>query len=292
MRKINIGAGSSWYQDGWELLDNGSGTYKEPWKHQGKCWDSHLPDDTYDIVFTSHMLEHIPHFRLEKTIAEFNRIMKIGGTLRILVPNLKKYATAYVNGDTSYFSGSQHYADHLGIGGSFVRLMISPGQQTLAVSREMDEIFGGYAHLYAFDFDMMRILLEKWGFGEIVESEPGESALEELRDMQHLVHDGKRYDRSDDFVKKNKYRKTGKDWHFSGFDKGSSTQLVVEAKKIASITYEYSKEYEYNKQARFDDPLSLLKLRIYRIISRMVDFSFLVSQKSGLLKLLKPVFRR
>jgi predicted SAM-dependent methyltransferase len=78
MHKINIGAGSNWYEEGWELLDNGSGRYNEPWKHRGKSWDTRLPDDTYDIVFTSHMLEHVPHFRIEKTIAEFNRIMKTG----------------------------------------------------------------------------------------------------------------------------------------------------------------------------------------------------------------------
>ena len=51
----------------------------------GKAWKNSLPNDTYDIVITSHMLEHVPHFRLEKTISEFNRIMKIGATIRILV---------------------------------------------------------------------------------------------------------------------------------------------------------------------------------------------------------------
>ncbi|WP_418502570.1 class I SAM-dependent methyltransferase [Flagellimonas sp.] len=292
MKKINIGAGASWYQEGWELLDNGSGGYNEHWKHKGKSWDSGLPDNAYDVVFTSHMLEHIPHFRLEKTISEFNRIMKSGGTIRILVPNLKKYATAYVSGDESYFSGSQHYSSHLGIGGSFVRLLISPGQQTLAVSREMDEIFGGYAHLYAFDFDMMRILLQKWGFGDIVESEPGESHVDELRDMQHLVHDGQRYERSDPFVKKKKYLKTGKEWHFGGFDKSSSTQLVVEAKKVRDVPYSYDNEYEYNKQARFDDSLALVKLGIYRRISAFVDFSYSLARKLGVLKLIKIVLRR
>ena len=35
--------------------------------------------------------------------------------------------------------------------------LISPGGQTIAMSREMDEFFGGYAHLYSFDFEMLNI---------------------------------------------------------------------------------------------------------------------------------------
>ena len=29
MRKINIGAGPNWYEDGWEVLDNAPGKYNE-----------------------------------------------------------------------------------------------------------------------------------------------------------------------------------------------------------------------------------------------------------------------
>lgn len=291
MRKINIGAGSSWYEEGWELLDNGSGGYHEPWKHKGKCWDTGLPDDTYDIIFTSHMLEHVPHFRIEKTIAEFNRIMKTGATLRILVPDLKKYATAYVNGDVSYFSGSRHYSDHLGIGGSFVRLLISPGQQTLAFSRELDEVFGGYAHLAAYDFEMMKRLLERWGFGEVMESAPGQSAIEELRTPQHLVHDGTEVDRSDEFVKTREFMKTGKPWHYGGFDKTSETQLVVEAVKVHTESYTFDKEFDYNKVARFGDPLDKLKLSMFRVISRAIDAAYAVAKGTGLTRLIKVLVR-
>ena len=54
-----------------------------------------------------------------------------------------------------------------GIGGSFLRQVISAGGQTIAINREFDEILGGYAHLFCFDFELMKILLEKWGFSNI-----------------------------------------------------------------------------------------------------------------------------
>ena len=252
MRKINIGAGPTWFEEGWEVLDNAPGKYNETWKHKGKCWDNNLQDSVYDIVLTSHMLEHVPHFRLEKTISEFNRILKIGGTLRILVPSLTKAAKAYVNKDKAFFSTSKHYSDHMGIGASFVRILISPGQQTIAISRELDEIFGGYAHLYSFDFEMLKTLLEKWGFGFVEESEPGQSKIKELRKMQYLISDGKEYDTSDEFVKKKSFLKNGKNWHFGGFDKSSAKQLIVEAKKEREEKYNFEKEYEFNKGARFN----------------------------------------
>jgi hypothetical protein len=161
-----------------------------------------------------------------------------------LVPNLKKFATAYVKGDMSYFSGSRHYSDHLGVGGSFLRLVISPGHQTIAMSRETDEIFGGYAHLNAYDFEMMKRLLEKWGFGEVKESAPGQSARPELRMLQRLVHDGNAHDRSEPFVREKQFVKTGKAWHYAGFDKSSETQLAVEPVKVRTEAYAYEKEYE------------------------------------------------
>ena len=262
-----------------KALDNAPGKYNEKWKHSGKCWDNNLLENTYDIVLTSHMLEHVPHFRLEKTISEFNRIMKIGGTLRILVPSLSKAAKAYVKGDKSFFSSSKHYSDHLGIGASFVRVLISPGQQTIAISREMDEIFGGYAHLYSFDFEMLKILLEKWGFGEIKESEPGKSKIKELRKIQCLISGDKQYKTSDNFVRKKSFLKSKNNWHYAGFDKSSSKQLIIEAKKIRNEKYYFDKEYEFNKGARFNSKVFNFKLKIFKVISKVIDVIYLTIKK-------------
>tara|TARA_R110002074_G_scaffold402247_1_gene605658 strand:- start:231004 stop:231891 length:888 start_codon:yes stop_codon:yes gene_type:complete len=289
-RKINFGGGNTWFAEGWDVLDNAPVEYGKSWQYKGKCWDSNLPDDTYDIVFSSHMLEHVPHFRLEKTIAEFNRIMRVGGTLRILVPSLRHAAEAYVNNDVSYFSGSRHYSDHMGIGASFLRLLISPGGQTLAISREMDEILGGYAHLYAFDYKMLSTVLEKWGF-EVKESEVGKSEVEELRDYQHVMCDGKRYEMDDPFVKKKGYLAKDVNGYASGFDKASKTQLVVEAKKKVSVPYTFEKQYQFNQNGQFDSPIDKIKLIIVRIVFRLVDFAYIVAKRVGLTKLVKWIIK-
>ena len=35
-----------------------------------------IKDKSYDLIFTSHMLEHVPHFELEKTISEVQPTLK------------------------------------------------------------------------------------------------------------------------------------------------------------------------------------------------------------------------
>lgn len=290
-RKINIGGGNLWFKEGWEILDNAPVEYGKPWQHQGKCWNSGLSDNTYDIVFSSHMLEHVPHFRLEKTIAEFNRIMKDDGVLRILVPSLRQAAEAYIKNDASFFSGSKHYSDHMGIGASFLRLLISPGGQTLAVTREMDEIIGGYAHLYAYDFEMLRAVLEKWGFGNIRECAPGQSTIEEMRDFQHVVCEGERHAVNDPFVREKRYLQNGRTAYYSGFDKPSMTQLVVEAKKISSVTYAFEREYQFNQTARYNDPINQLKLALIRYVCRSVDLSYAAAKHIGVTRLVKRLLQ-
>ena len=257
--------------DGWDILDNAPGDYRSHWKQRGKAWDTGLSNNSYDIVFSSHTLEHIPHFRIEQTIAEFNRIMKIGGTIRLLVPDLKKAATAYVNGNRAYFEKSAHPSDHLGMGGMFMSVVVSPGSQTLALSREMDEIIGGYAHLYGYDFDMFRILLEKWGFEEVKESPFCGSSTEELNQPQGVICDGKIYELSDPFFVNKEYKKSGKEWNFIGFDKRPESSLIIEAKKKRDEVYALDKEFPHNQRGRFNSRADRIRLRVLRPAMAITD---------------------
>lgn len=284
MNKINIGAGVEWRGEGWHTLDNAPGNYNKN-QFYGKCWNSKLRSNYYNIVFSSHTLEHVPQFRVEKTISEFNRIMKINGTIRLLVPNLKLAAEAYVNNKKSFFKISKHYNDDLGIGGSFMRLLISPGGQTIAVSRELDEIIGGYAHLFCYDFNILESILKKWGFGKIRECKPGRSSISELREMQYVNCDGKKYSINHKFIKSGNF--TNGDFFFGGFDKDWSNQLIIEAKKIKNVKYDINKEFIDLRQNINDGPLDLIKLKIYKFISFLIDSIYMIFKTLKLNKLIK-----
>jgi predicted SAM-dependent methyltransferase len=50
------------------------------------------PSETFDIVFSSHTLEHFSFNSVDKVLKEWTRILKVGGELRIVVPNLRHVA--------------------------------------------------------------------------------------------------------------------------------------------------------------------------------------------------------
>jgi predicted SAM-dependent methyltransferase len=48
-----------------------------------------VPDQEFDIVFSSHTLEHFSWAKVDKILEEWSRILKVGGELRLIVPNLR-----------------------------------------------------------------------------------------------------------------------------------------------------------------------------------------------------------
>lgn len=48
-----------------------------------------VPDETFDIVFSSHTLEHFGWRVVDKVLKEWARVLKVGGELRIVVPNMR-----------------------------------------------------------------------------------------------------------------------------------------------------------------------------------------------------------
>jgi predicted SAM-dependent methyltransferase len=51
-----------------------------------------VPDETFDIVFSAHTLEHFGWTNVDKVLKEWTRTLKVGGELRIVVPNLRHVA--------------------------------------------------------------------------------------------------------------------------------------------------------------------------------------------------------
>lgn len=54
-----------------------------------------FPDNSADLVYACHVLEHIPRSDLKKTLWEWRRILKKGGVLRLSVPDFDKAIGLY-----------------------------------------------------------------------------------------------------------------------------------------------------------------------------------------------------
>jgi len=55
-----------------------------------------FPDDTFELVYASHVLEHIPWHETVAALLEVRRILKPGGTIEIWVPDFRKIVSAYM----------------------------------------------------------------------------------------------------------------------------------------------------------------------------------------------------
>jgi SAM-dependent methyltransferase len=62
-----------------------------------------FPDETFDCVYTSHMLEHLDRDAAERCLREVHRVMRGGGILRIAVPDLDRVVDEYDPADPDTF---------------------------------------------------------------------------------------------------------------------------------------------------------------------------------------------
>lgn len=95
MIRLNLGAGPQPI-DGWQNLDAKTGHSIYP-----------LPfgDGTVDVVRASHVLEHYPRADVPKVLADWIRVLKPGGELRLAVPDFGKVAASYVAGEPMNVQG-------------------------------------------------------------------------------------------------------------------------------------------------------------------------------------------
>jgi hypothetical protein len=247
MIKLNVGASPIWEKDGWHTLDH---KFRDNTSTSlvGDASKIPLKDNSCSTVFTSHMFEHIPHVRLENILIEFNRVLSEGGVVRILTPDLKKIAKAYANDDLDFFKLAKEEDENirtdLGTGGMFMNFIVSPGQDTALFNRNLDEFIAGYAHLYCYDFLMLKTLLERTGFNEIKQMEFCKSTLIDYTEPLHVTGlDSEWKNFNQEFYKKNNLThyydaKEGKyniDFTVTGFDRDPITSLIIEAKKDKHI---------------------------------------------------------
>lgn len=111
MRKLEIGpAANGQTPDGdqassWDTLDSSRDcTYQA-------TWGESLPieSDTYDLVHASHVLEHVPWWKVETALREARRILAPGGRLEIFVPDGIKILREYLAYPTVYSKREQSW---------------------------------------------------------------------------------------------------------------------------------------------------------------------------------------
>lgn len=106
-RLLNIGCGRRYHRD-WTNIDLESFDDQVA-QHditQGLPYD----DSQFDAVYHSHVLEHLDPKDGEDLLEECYRVLKPGGILRVVVPNLEQIATLYLKYHHSAWEGDQQAA--------------------------------------------------------------------------------------------------------------------------------------------------------------------------------------
>jgi predicted SAM-dependent methyltransferase len=67
------------------------------------------PDNTFDAVYHSHLLEHLPRADALKLLQECNRVLTAGGVIRVTVPDLESMVRIYLQALEEAVQGSAHW---------------------------------------------------------------------------------------------------------------------------------------------------------------------------------------
>ena len=96
MRCLEIGPGKKPIK-GFESLNLGEGERTEgSADHIGDARSLPFPDNTFDVVYSSHCIEHIQWYQVEDTIKEWKRVLKPSGVLEVWTVNGYAIAKALV----------------------------------------------------------------------------------------------------------------------------------------------------------------------------------------------------
>jgi len=242
--KLNIGASPIWEKEGWYTLDH-KYIKKDKYKIPGDISKVRLSNKSCSVVFCSHVFEHIPHIKLPGAIAEINRVLEKGGILRILTPDLERICKAYAKKDKNFFKKAleedENIRTDLGLGGMLMNFIVSPGQDTALLNRNLDKFIAGYAHLYSYDYNMLSIILKKNGFIPR-KADFNDSKVKEMRIPMHVKGTkpiwqnlNKKFYKKEKLIHKLINGKYKINFKTTGFDRDPFTSLIIEAVKYKDV---------------------------------------------------------
>ncbi len=170
VRKLHLGAGPS-ALPGWLSTDI---TFGDSNLYLNATQTFPFEDNTFDYVYSEHMIEHIPWHNGLFMLKECRRILKPKGTIRIATPDLEVLIGLYVNkSDTvaakyiewitdRYLSNVNTYK------GSFV----------------INNAFRSWGHQFLYDGDLLELAMQEAGLTNIRRYSLGESNDANLKGIE------------------------------------------------------------------------------------------------------------
>jgi predicted SAM-dependent methyltransferase len=182
-KKFHLGCGTIFIKDYlniglWEHLPKDT-LYANPNGVEGSVLYNHdlvegIPaaDNSLDVVYHSHMLEHLSYAEGIEFIAACYRVLKPGGILRVLVPDLELWINNYVQNNTFFF-------DEYRRGGLNDDKALYPTKGSVFMG-----MLHNHGHKCGYDFDTLKSVLERAGFGRIRRTMVQDSDLADIATVE------------------------------------------------------------------------------------------------------------
>jgi hypothetical protein len=143
---------------------------KAKFMNLGKPWRN-ISSETADVIYASHLFEHLNLKERDRFLAESYRTLKRKGAIRLVVPDLEQHAREYI---LQLDEGNRDASEQ------FLWALNLHREGQYPSNELMHRILGylqGYPHQHKFMYDQysMAKLLQKFGFSKIQISSFGES---------------------------------------------------------------------------------------------------------------------
>lgn len=134
-----------------------------------------VPDNSFDYLFSEHVIEHFSLEQGKEIFKEFHRILKPGGKVRIATPDLQFLVDLYKPRKTAvqkrYIKwATQEFFPELGI-----------EHETFVINN----FVRAWGHQFIYDFSSFEFLLKEAGFKTVIRTKPGKSKDKHLRGLEH-----------------------------------------------------------------------------------------------------------
>jgi predicted SAM-dependent methyltransferase len=134
-----------------------------------------LKDETFQYLFTEHMVEHIPYGQFITMLRECHRVMREGGVIRITTPDLNALAGLLSSARTQI---KDRYI-------AFFSRHLLPKDHPDTPAAIINAFFKSWGHIFIYDRDTLEIALRSTGFHSSERCRLGESNHASLRHLEH-----------------------------------------------------------------------------------------------------------
>jgi predicted SAM-dependent methyltransferase len=114
-----------------------------------------IDDACIDGIFSEHTFEHLTFPEGTRLMAECCRVLKPGGRMRIIVPDVSIFAKRYVDRDVAWF---QEWEEHV---------LRPRGRRMYTMMQAISFVTQEYGHRSAWDFESLQAALSAAGFVNI-----------------------------------------------------------------------------------------------------------------------------